>query len=30
MAGRKRVLGFYRRQDMIESYRGLYRDMVSQ
>jgi len=29
-AGRKRVLGFYRRQDMIESYRGLYRDMVSQ
>ena len=30
MAGRKRVLGFYRRQDMIDSYRGLYRDMVSQ
>ena len=29
LAGRKRVLGFYRRQDMIESYRGLYRDMVS-
>ena len=30
MAGRKRVLSFYRRRDMIESYRGLYRDMVSQ
>jgi glycosyltransferase involved in cell wall biosynthesis len=30
MAGRKRVLGFYRRQDMIDSYRTLYRDMVSQ
>jgi polysaccharide biosynthesis protein PelF len=30
MAGRKRVLGFYRRQDMIDSYRGIYRDMVSQ
>ena len=29
MAGRKRVLGFYRRQDMIESYRELYRDMVA-
>jgi len=29
-AGRKRVVGFYRRQDMIDSYRGLYRDMVSQ
>jgi len=29
-AGRKRVLGFYRRQDMIESYRNLYRDMVTQ
>jgi len=28
-AGRKRVLGFYRRQDMIDSYRSLYRDMVS-
>jgi glycosyltransferase involved in cell wall biosynthesis len=30
LAGRKRVVGFYRRQDMIESYRGLYREMVSQ
>jgi glycosyltransferase involved in cell wall biosynthesis len=29
-AGRKRVLGFYRRHEMIESYRGLYREMVSQ
>ena len=29
-AGRKRVLGFYRRQDMLDSYRSLYRDMVSQ
>jgi glycosyltransferase involved in cell wall biosynthesis len=27
-AGRKRVLGFYRRQDMIDSYRSLYREMV--
>jgi glycosyltransferase involved in cell wall biosynthesis len=29
-AGRKRVLGFYRRTDMIESYRALYGEMVSQ
>jgi glycosyltransferase involved in cell wall biosynthesis len=29
-AGRSRVVGFYRRQDMIDSYRDLYRDMVSQ
>jgi glycosyltransferase involved in cell wall biosynthesis len=28
-AGRKRVLGFYRRSSMIESYRDLYRDMVT-
>jgi len=28
-AGRRRVLGFYRRQDMLESYRNLYRDMVT-
>jgi glycosyltransferase involved in cell wall biosynthesis len=28
-AGRKRVLAFYRRKDMIESYRELYRDMVT-
>jgi glycosyltransferase involved in cell wall biosynthesis len=28
-AGRKRVLGFYRRASMIESYRDLYREMVS-
>jgi glycosyltransferase involved in cell wall biosynthesis len=29
-AGRERVVRFYRREDMIESYRALYRDMVSQ
>jgi glycosyltransferase involved in cell wall biosynthesis len=28
-AGRTRVLGFYRRASMIESYRDLYRDMVT-
>jgi polysaccharide biosynthesis protein PelF len=28
-AGRKRVLGFYRREEMIDSYRALYRDMVT-
>ncbi len=28
-AGRKRVLGFYRREHMLESYRNLYRDMVT-
>jgi glycosyltransferase involved in cell wall biosynthesis len=29
-AGLKRVLGFYRREDMIERYRSLYNDMVTQ
>jgi glycosyltransferase involved in cell wall biosynthesis len=28
-AGRKRVVGFYRREQMLESYRALYRDMVT-
>jgi polysaccharide biosynthesis protein PelF len=30
IAGRKRVVGFYRRHEMLESYRGLYREMVTQ
>jgi glycosyltransferase involved in cell wall biosynthesis len=27
-AGRRRVLGFYRRQEMIDSYRNIYRELV--
>src|SRR6185369_15006677 len=30
MAGHQRVLRFYRRNDMLESYRNLYREMVTQ